>query len=63
MRFKQFIPFLKIHVALPVFMKCGSGQHKLKVCGTKERYIIRTGITALLALIIFNISFYTVHVC
>ena len=28
-------------------MKCGSGQHKLKVCGTKERYIIiRNGITA-----------------
>jgi hypothetical protein len=38
------IPFLKNHVALPVFMKCGSGQHKLKVCATKERYIIRNGI-------------------
>ena len=38
------IPFLKIHVALPVFMKCGSGQHKLTVCATKERYIIRNGI-------------------
>ena len=25
-------------------MKCGSGQHKLKVCATKERYIIRNGI-------------------
>ena len=40
----SIIPFLKNHVALPVFMKCGSGQHKLKVCGTKERYIIRNGI-------------------
>ena len=26
---ERIIPFLKIHVALPVFMKCGSGQHKL----------------------------------
>ena len=25
-------------------MKCGSGQHKLTVCATKERYIIRNGI-------------------
>ena len=39
------IPFLKINVALPVFMKCGSGQHKLTVCATKERYIIRNGIS------------------
>ena len=38
------IPILKIHVALPVFMKCGAGQHKLKVYGTNGRYIIRNGI-------------------
>ncbi len=25
-------------------MKCGSGQYKLTVCATKERYIIRNGI-------------------
>ena len=25
----SIIPILKIHVALPVFMKCGAGQHKL----------------------------------
>jgi hypothetical protein len=40
----MFIPILKIHVALPVFMKCGAGQHKLKVYGTNGRYIIRNGI-------------------
>jgi hypothetical protein len=28
-------------------MKCGSGQHKLKVCATKERYIIRNGINTI----------------
>ena len=39
------IPILKGHVALPVFMKCGAGQHKLKVYGTNGRYIIRNGIT------------------
>ena len=38
------IPILKIHVALPVFMKCGAGQHKLKVYATNGRYIIRNGI-------------------
>ena len=32
-------------IYLSVFMKCGSGQHKLTVCATKERYIIRNGIT------------------
>jgi hypothetical protein len=26
-------------------MKCGAGQHKLKVYGTNGRYIIRNGIT------------------
>jgi hypothetical protein len=40
----MFIPILKIHVALPVFMKCGAGQHKLKVYGTNGRYIIKNGI-------------------
>ena len=42
------IPILKIHVALPVFMKCGAGQHKLKVYATNGRYIIRNGINGIL---------------
>jgi putative addiction module killer protein len=45
----RLIPFLKNHVALPVFMKCGAGQHKLKVYATNGRYIIRNGITSVKA--------------
>ena len=39
------IPILKNDVALPNFTKCGGIGHKLTVCATKERYIIRNGIT------------------
>ena len=34
-------------------MKCGSGQHKLTVCATKERYIIRNGITIVWTILSF----------
>ena len=47
-KIQRVIPFLKNDVALPVFVKCGVGRHKLKVCATKERNIIRNGIIMLM---------------